>query len=634
MTPPPESAAGPEAASARERTIAAAATGPRGARVAFHGRPRAESALRRRLRVAVRRGRGTAWLRAWVRRGEVGLVVLALLVGTTSGLIAALMGGAAHGLHLALFGPGAVHGLSALRGADPLLLLAVPAAGGLLLGLLNRALARRWPNRPPLVDPIEANALHGGRMRIGDGVVVGAQNLVSNGCGASVGLEAAYTQAGGGVASRLGQAFGLRRGDLRVLVGCGAAGAIAAAFGAPLTGAFYAFELVIGTYAIASLAPVMVSAVAGALVVYAFGGVEPLAQPGGVGTPDGGDYGLALGLGLLCGLVAIVLMRGMSLAEAAVRRAVPWTLLQPALGGLAVGALALVTTGVLSSGHAALHLVLSTEMTLLAVLILLVLKTVAAAVSIGSGFRGGLFFASLLLGALMGKLFAAGVELAAPPGVDTLLFAMVGMSAFGAAVIGAPLAMTFLALETTRDFAVAGPVLVAVTVAALVVRRLFGYSFATWRFHLRGETIRSAHDVGWLRDLTVGKLMRRHVRTVRADTRLSAFRRDFPLGSAERVEALDDAGRYAGLVLVPEAHLEAPGAERVADLLRLADRVLLPAMNAKEAMATFEAAEAEALAVVDGRDTRRVIGLLTEAHLLRRYGEEVDRRRREEVGLT
>ena len=140
-------------------------------------------------------------------------------------------------------------------------------------------------------------------MSLRDGVVVGAQNIVSNGFGASVGLEAAYTQAGSGVASRLGQVSGLRRGDLRVLVGCGAAGAIAAAFGAPLTGAFYAFELVIGTYAIAGLAPVMASAVAGTLVARALGGVEPLAEPGGVGAPDWGDYGLALLLGLLCGLV-------------------------------------------------------------------------------------------------------------------------------------------------------------------------------------------------------------------------------------------------------------------------------------------------------------------------------------------
>jgi CIC family chloride channel protein len=108
----------------------------------------------------------------------------------------------------------------------------------------------------------------------------------------------------------------------------------------------------------------------------------------------------------------------------------------------------------------------------------------------------------------------------------------------------------------------------AVTNASIVVRQLFGYSFATWRFHLRGETIRSAHDIGWVHDLTVGKLMRRNLPTVPADTRLSDFRRQFPLGSAKRVVAVCETDRYAGLVPVPEAHLEIPGAERVADLLQ------------------------------------------------------------------
>jgi CIC family chloride channel protein len=145
--------------------------------------------------------------------------------------------------------------------------------------------------------------------------------------------------------------------------------------------------------------------------------------------------------------------------------------------------------------------------------------------------------------------------------------------------------------------------------------------------------LRSAHDVGWLRDLTVGKLMRRNLRTVRADTNLSVFRRQFPLGSANRVVAVWENDRYAGLVPVPEAHLDHPGAERVADLLQSTDQALLPAMNAKEAMAVFDVTEADALVVVDAPETRRVLGLLSEAHLLRRYGEEVDKRRREEIGL-
>ena len=575
--------------------------------------------------------RGPRSFRERVRQSEIGIILLGVLAGLVSGLLAAGLGHAARLLHTAFFGPEGRHGLSALREAAPLALLLVPAGGGLLLGLLGLALAR-WRPRAP-IDPIEANALHGGRMSMNDAAVVAGQTLLSNGFGASVGLEAAYTQMGGGLASQLGREFRLRRGDLRLMVGCGAAGAIAAAFSAPLTGAFYAFELVIGSYAIAHLAPVLGAAVAGALVAELLGGGTPVLNAAGLSPLDWNNGLLSLAIGLLCGLAGIALMRGVTYAEAGMRRLMPWAPLRPAVGGLLVGALALITPAVLSAGHGALHLTLVVEGDALPLLGLLLLKATASAISIGAGFRGGLFFASLLLGALLGKLAAVPMAMAGIV-TDPLLAALVGMSAFGAAVIGAPLAMSFMALETTRDFNITGVVLMAVIVSAVTVRRLFGYSFATWRFHLRGEAIRSAHDIGWLRDLSVGRLMRRDVRTVRDDTRLSAFRRDFPLGATTHVVALDAAGRYAGLILVAEAHgSELAPEEPVARLLHFRDQVLLPAWNAKEAMAVFDAADAEALAVVDQRDTSRVVGLLTVAFLLRRYSEELDKRRQDETGM-
>ncbi len=118
------------------------------------------------------------------------------------------------------------------------------------------------------------------------------------------------------------------------------------------------------------------------------------------------------------------------------------------------------------------------------------------------------------------------------------------MSALAVAVIGGPLTMTFLALELTGSFPITGLVLVAVIASSLTVRKTFGYSFATWRFHLRGESIRSAHDVGWIRSLTVGRLMRREVPTAAIDQTLASFLRKHPLGSPSRVVMVDAGGRY------------------------------------------------------------------------------------------
>ncbi len=114
--------------------------------------------------------------------------------------------------------------------------------------------------------------------------------------------------------------------------------------------------------------------------------------------------------------------------------------------------------------------------------------------------------------------------------------------------------MIFIALETTGDLWLTTAVLIAVIIAAQVTREVFGYSFATWRFHLRGETIRSAADVGWMRDLTVERMMRQDVQTVHAASTIAAFRETFPLGSTAYVIAVDEADRYVGLIMVADAH--------------------------------------------------------------------------------
>jgi CIC family chloride channel protein len=573
-------------------------------------------------------------LRAFVRARETSLVLLAAVIGALGGLVVAGMGALADLMHVFLFGLAPGERLSAQARLDPMVAILVPTLGGLGLGLACMVIARYRPARE--VDPIEANALHGGRMSLRGSLIVAAQTVWSSGVGASVGMEAGYTQLASGIASFIGQKFRLRRGDLRVLVGCGAAGGIAGAFGAPLAGAFYAFELVIGSYSVASLAAVAISAVVGLLVAQQFTSAPLTIFSADIITISGQDLMLAAALGLLGALLGITIMRGVAACESLFLKLGIPPPLRPAVGGLVVGLCACITPQVMSSGHGALHLAGILDRPLGEMATVLLLKAIASIVSLGSGFRGGLFFASLLLGALGGHLFAAGINAASPGLVlDARAYAIIGMGALSASIIGAPLTMTFIALETTRDLQLTAAVLIAVIVAVVLTREMFGYSFATWRFHLRGETIRSAADVGWMRDLTVARMMRRDVKTVAADLTIAAFRAAFPLGSETRVVAVEPDGRYAGIVIVPEAHAPELAPETpVRAILHNSRNVLLPTMTIKAAVETFDQGEAEALAVVDSKVTRRVVGLLTEAHALRRYSQESELRRRELLGET
>jgi chloride channel protein, CIC family len=571
-------------------------------------------------------------LRAFVRAHETSLVVLAALVGTLGGLAVAAMSAAVEALHVVLFNLQAGDRLSSQLRIEPLRALLVPSLGGLLLGIAFLLLARWRPARE--IDPIEANALHGGRMSFRGSVIVALQTIWSSGVGASVGLEAGYTQLSSGIAASLGRGFHLRRADQRLMVGCGAAAAIAGAFGAPLAGAFYAFELVIGGYTPASLTPVGVASVIGYFVAHGFTVLSLGVSVGPVGEVLGRDLAVAALLGILAALFGIAIMRGVALCEMLLSRTGLWPPLRPALGGLAVGLLALVTPEVMSSGHGALHFGGIVSMPLTFIALVFVLKAIASVVSLGSGFRGGLFFATLLLGALGGRLFAAGFDTIWPGlNLDPNVYAIVGLSALSASVIGGPLTMSFIALESTGDLWLTTVVLVAVIISTQITRELFGYSFATWRFHLRGETIRSAADVGWIRDLTVRRLMRPDVTTVNAEMPIAEFRGKFPLGSKTQVVAVDDAGHYAGLVLVADAH--APDIDTTKSLRGILHHqlvVLHPGMNIQDAIAVFDAAEAESLAVVETGGEHRPIGILTEAHAMRRYAEESERRRREVIG--
>ena len=570
-------------------------------------------------------------VRSLVRSSELALAAIAAVVGAGAGVVVMLMSRLVQWTHETLFGIDLNARLSGAAHLDPAAVMGWPVAGGLVVGL-SLWLSQRL-KRPPAVDPIEANALRGGRMGILDTLLVMGQVLVSNGFGGSVGLEAGYTQAGSGLASWVGDRLKLRRSDLRVLVGAGAAGAIAAAFGAPLTGAFYGFEVVIGAYSVANVAPVMAAAISASLVAQAIGGSLYHIEAQTSASITTLDYVLFTALGVICAALAILLMRGVSLLERLFKHRMIPTLVRPALGGLLLGALALFTPQVLSAGHGALQFDLSTAQSLEFILAVLGLKMLASAVSLGSGFRGGLFFASLLLGALSGLAYGQLVELTGAVRLDLTATALVGMGAFAVATVGGPLTVSFLVLETTGDYALTGAVLAASIVSGLIARETFGYSFSTFRLHLRGESIRSAHDVGWIRSLTVGRLMRRDSPTLPATATVRELRRRYPLGAAQRIVLLDEQGRYAGMVSLSQAN--GPGVEEeapAASLAQFADCMLLPAMNVKEAMALFDRVEAETLAVVDGPESRRVVGLLNETFAIRRYAEELDKSRRELIG--
>ncbi len=287
---------------------------------------------------------------------------------------------------------------------------------------------------------------------------------------------------------------------MRILLGAGAGAAIGAAFSAPLTGAFYAFEIVIGAYTPAAIAPVAAAALSAVLTARLLG-LEAyiIALPGAKAiTTD--DYLIYAALGVICAAIAVTIMRIVTFLEERIRGSALIEVLRPAVGGLLLIPLALITPQVLSAGHGALHIDLGAEVGLRFLLLIFVLKVAASSISLGFGFRGGLFFASLFIGSLAGQLFAGALaRISGVPPIDPSDAALIGMAAMAVAIVGGPMTMSLLVLETTHDFTLTGVAVTAGLCASTVVRETFGFSFSTWRMHTRGQSIRSARDVGWIR---------------------------------------------------------------------------------------------------------------------------------------
>jgi len=573
-----------------------------------------------------------------IRNSDVGLSVVAAAIGAVIALGVALTSLAVAEFHHLLFGVPIESRLSGIVNIERWRVLLVPCAGGVVYGLVAYLLWR-WKPRD-IVDAIEANALHGGHMSLSDSLRLTGLTVLSAGVGASVGLEAAYTQLGAGTASRIGRYLHLRRNDLRTYVGCGAAAAIAAAFNAPLAGAFYAFELIIGSYTLTTLVPVSLAAIFATLVTRELIGEQPIFVVYAHVDTFATNYLILALVGLIAGFIAIGAMLGVTVVEQWSKRAALPTWARPALGGLLLGNIAWFFPQVLGSGHGGIESTISTgptsyELPLLIGLILA--KMVGSAVSIGSGFRGGMFSSSLFLGALYGAAVVLGLHKLMPGAtINETSYVLAGMGAVAAGVVGAPLTMILLVLESTSDFSATLGVTVAVIVSILVVRHGFGYSFATWRFHLRGVALHSPHDIGWLHDLQVANLMRRDFSVVPAALPLQELCRQFPLDTTVRVFVVDDQGRYQGSVDLVDAHRRASregGSALVArDIAYGADHFLTPGQPVRETLDHFIASAAETLAVVDNPRDRRVQGYLSEAFALRRYYRELEARHREELG--
>lgn len=326
------------------------------------------------------------------------------------------------------------------------------------------------------VPDIQAAVEHrGGRIAPRPALGRTLASAITIGGGGSAGAEGPVVVIGAALGSWLGRMFRFKPGRLRVLVACGAAGAIAAAFNAPLAGAFFALEEILGTFAGGYFSPVVVAAVVAAVVARGVFGAGPaFPVPDDLGALSGWEIALLLpALGVVCALMGTMFVRTYFGVDAFVRSGRIRASLLPWLGGALVGIIVFVTQGaVAGDGHLNAPLDLFGRLPWWTLFGLAVAKILATSVTLNAGGSGGVFTPALFVGATTGGAFGVLVQSTFPGAhVDPALYALAGMGAMVAGTTGAPITGILLVFEMTHNFELVMPLMLAVVVTKAVMRR-------------------------------------------------------------------------------------------------------------------------------------------------------------------
>jgi len=558
------------------------------------------------------------------------LAISAALVGLAAGVIAfaiyhligLLTNLAFYGVLSAAFVPPTTDRLGYL-------VIVVPAIGGLAAGLLIKYGSPKIAGHG-IPETMEAVLQDRSRVPPRVGMLKAVASSITIGLGGPFGAEGPIIQTGGAFGSWVGQLVSLTPSERRILLGTGAAAGMAAIFGTPISAVLLVIELLLFEFRVRSIVPVAIGSAVGAGMHFLLISPTPLFPMPEYAT--GGVVALPLFalLGVACGVLAVVTTRLLYASERLFRRLPlrqPWL---PVLGGLAVGMIGFLVPDILGVGYNVIDGVLLGQLAFTVLLAVLAAKLLAWLLAMGSQTSGGTLAPMFLIGASFGFVIGAGFHALLPSSTVPEVFAVAAMAAVFGAAARAPLASSVFALEVTQNFSAVVPIFITVFVAELVGEYFLSDTIMTERLWQRGLEVRHIYEYNPLRQVRVGAIMSRTVRSIDAETTvLEVYRRlqhpDDPLFPYKRFPVVR-AGRVIGMLdrerifqtMLTEGHPEAP----VGDIADPSYPTISPDRTGYEAWAQMTLRRTPYLLVVD--PSGRPAGILSRSDLMatHRHGVE------------
>ena len=522
----------------------------------------------------------------------------------------------------------------------------VPAAGGLVVGLVHRYLVpERRPHGPP--DVIRAVQGLDGRVPIRSGFLSTLTSLVSLGAGASVGQYGPLAHLGGTLGSLVARLNRHTERSATVWVGCGVAAAISTAFNAPLAGLVFAHEVILRHYSLRAFAPITVAAAVGHVVANVVFERPPLFRVEAVSVVAAPEFLGFIAIGVVGAFVAVAYMRAILHAGRLAGRVPVADWLKPMLAGAVLGLAAIGMPDILGIGKEALRFaVIDHAFAPDELAILLVAKILATALCLGFGFAGGVLSPALLVGILFGALAGNGADmLVGDLRSDIAIYAICGMVAVASAVIGAPLTIILIVFELTRNYDLAIAAMVSVVFSNLVASRIFGRSLFDVQLRMRGFDLSAGRDRVVLERRPIKGYVSRDFTALAPELPLAEARARLLAARRHEGYVIDAGGGYLGSVKLAEI-LVAEGADgeegrsgsdsdsrpdaTVSGLARREEPVLTPETSVWAAMERMGDFIGETIPVLDEEEGGRMLGVVSEAAVVKAYRDTMNDIRREE----
>lgn len=490
--------------------------------------------------------RGLAWFRA---HQHLTLLLVAILVGVLGGYGAVLFRFVIKMAQGAFYDGHTEDILEFVHSLPRWMFVVMPAAGGLIVGLLVRygAPEARGHGVP---EVMEAVLLKGGRIRKRVALVKILASAVCIGSGGSVGREGPIVQIGSSVGSTLGQLLKASPIQQKTLVGCGAAAGIAATFNAPIAGVLFALEVLLGDFGLTAFSPVVLSSVTATVISRHYFGDFPAFVIPAYHVVSLWEYPIYSALGLCCGLVAVVFVTALYRCEDffdGLRR-LPEPF-KPVIGGLVLGLMVLALPEVFGVGYGAINLALVDRLSAPILVLLVLAKISATSVVLSSGGSGGVFAPSLFIGAMTGGAFGWAAQallpgLTAGPGA----YALVAMGALVAGSTHAPITAILIIFEMTNDYRIILPLMISCILSTVVAVTLKKGNIYTLKLLRRGVNLQLNANLSLLRSIPVHEHMVEQVESVHEDMPLMDVLTTFGERDASYLHLLDGNGRLTGII--------------------------------------------------------------------------------------